>query len=272
MALPYLKQATLGFSSPNSNRQSKMAVQNQDYAAYQKQLQQNNDQAVGQNMAKMNGPMANTYSSSGIVGSSVFTNLKQRSNSVGNPEYLGGLSGLMIGNQRLTMPNAIAQAISAENSYNQGSGINTMDKYFGFNAINQKTPYYSYSTLQDTFNRMFKQRPDLANEDTPLNKYQADLQKREEINMKINNLESQLRGGTTEKVNALGQSTGGNNQGLMRELEALKRSRDALGQQPSTRQNYENDISTNQYIGSKLRELEGYKPTVSNLAITETVK
>lgn len=270
MSLPYLRQAKGGYTSPGS-RSSNMAVRSQDIA-----IQNENRQRQANEFAAQNNRLGTSYNAynagTGAVDSPVFKNVTRRVNEVGNPQFLGGLSKLVLGNQTVNIPSAIAQQVMFEDSWNQGRA-NTADKYLGTSAITKDTPYYSYATLQDRFNKMVQENPRLAMTNTALNRYTADRDQSERNDMRVSQLENQISQGTTEQFDAKGNLIGGNNASLNRELEAAKRAQaNFQGTAPNLRRGaYFEDLALNQYLGAKMRELEGYKPTVSNLKITERV-
>jgi|SRR5215204_2822174 len=83
----------------------------------------------------------NAYMSPGLV-----RNFKEAYMDNGNPEYLRGQSEINLGGrQAVELPNAVMQAISAEQSFNEGRS-NTYNKYFGKSGDGQ---YSSYATAQD---------------------------------------------------------------------------------------------------------------------------
>lgn len=270
MSLPYLRQAKGGYTSPGS-RSSNMAVRSEDITR-----QNENRQRQANEFANTNNNLGTSYNAynagTGTVDSPVFKNVTRRVNETGNPQFLGGLSKIVLGNQTVDMPNAIGQQIMFEDSYNQGRA-NTADKYFGNSAITKDTPYYSYATLQDKFNKMVQVNPRLGMANTPLNRYEADRDQATRNDMRVSQLENQISQGTTERFNAQGQMIGGNNASLNRELEAAKRAQaNFQGTAPNLRRGaYFEDLALNQYLGAQMRGLEGYRPTVSNLQISERV-
>lgn len=226
-----------------------------------------NNKIISEN-AKL-GQSQNRYNlGDGTVGKPVFQDIKASANSVGNPQFLGGLSRIVLGDQAVNMPNALAQQIMFEESVNQGRA-NTAEKYFGVNVVD--SPYYSYAVLQNQLNKMLQNNPRLGAENTPLNRYEADTKQSKQLNQDLMNAQNTLNQGTTEKRDISGNIIGGTNPAAQRALEAAKRAEAAFQPLNQRRGSYYEEMALNNYLAAQLRSLEGSKPTTANVAFTEKV-
>lgn len=198
------------------------------------------------------------------------SNLRQEFMANQNPEAMGGIANMRVGEDQFRILNPILQQAVFTDAYNQGRS-NQVQGLLGLGQrAPQGMPYRSFDVGKQQLERQIYANPRLAQEGfiNPIKQWES--QQGQRYNQ-LQGLQRQMAQGVTEQRNVGGQVTGGTAQGVQNQMAVLQRQ---LREQ--------NPVPYGETRGGRLRAQEQAQnalmmkapqitPTYANLPIRETV-